>query len=91
VLRDGTVDGRVLIVMASLATAELLTSVEMAPGEPVDAANVELRVVDVDRVLDWLDVQSRLRPDRLEVRRDGPVTRLRLIYESQEPPGLFPS
>jgi hypothetical protein len=93
-LREGTVDGRVLIVLASLATADLVMSVEVPStrsGEPVGVPNLELGVVDVDRVLDWLDSQRRLRPDRMEVRREGSVTYLVLIYDTQEPPGLFPS
>jgi hypothetical protein len=94
VLREGTVDGRLLVVLASLATADLLTSVDTTSsgsGGPVSVANLELGVVDVDRVLDWLDGQSRLRPDRMEVRRDGSVTYLQLMYDTPEPPGLFPS
>jgi hypothetical protein len=94
VLREGMVDGRLLVVMASLATADLLTSVDTASsgsGGPVGVANLELGVVDVDRVLDWLDGQRRLRADRMEVRRDGSVTYLQLSYDTQEPPGLFPS
>jgi hypothetical protein len=94
VLREGTVDGRLLVVLASLATADLLTSVDTASsgsGGPVGVANLELGVVDVDRVLDWLDGQRRLRADRMEVRRDGSVTYLQLRYDTQEPPGLFPS
>ena len=48
-------------------------------------------VVDVDRVLDWLHIQSRLSPDRIEVRRESSVAYLVLIYDTPEPPGLFPS
>jgi hypothetical protein len=92
-LREGTVDGRVLVVLASLATADLITSVEMpsnGSGGPVGGANLELGVVDVDRVLDWLDGQHRLRPDGMEVRREGSVTYLQIRYDTPEPPGLFP-
>ena len=94
VLRDGMVDGRVLIVLASLATADLLTAVDTPSSESpasADVPNLELGVVDVDRVLDWLGDQRRLHPDRMEVRRDGSVTYLQLIYDTPEPPGLFPS
>jgi hypothetical protein len=93
-LREGTVDGRVLIVLASLATADLVTSVEVpstGPDTPVGGPNLELGVVDVDRVLDWLEGQRRLNPDRMEVRREGSVTCLVLMYDTPEPPGLFPS
>jgi hypothetical protein len=48
-------------------------------------------VVDVDRVLDWLEDQRRLRPDRVEVRHEAPVSFLLLVYDTPEPPGLFPS
>lgn len=94
VLREGTVDGRVLMVLASLASADLLESVEMpssGSGESTHMANVELGVVDVNRVLDWLDRQRRLSPDRLEVHREGSMAYLLLVYDTTEPPGLFPS
>jgi len=54
-------------------------------------ANVELGVVDVNHVLDWLDDQRKLRPDRLEVHREGSMAYLLLVYDTAEPPGLFPS
>ena len=79
-LREGNIDGRVLVVLASLATADLLTAVDVPPSGsvgPADAANLEMGVVDVERVLDWLDNQTRLHPDRMEVRRDGAA---RLIF-----------
>ncbi len=94
VLREGTVDGRVLVVLAALATADLLTVVDVPPSGSsgsADIANLELGVVDVDRVLDWLDGQSRLRPERVEARRESSVTYVLLIYNTPEPPGLFPS
>jgi hypothetical protein len=94
VLRKGTVDGRVLIVLASLASADLLATVELpssGPSGSIQVANVELGVEDVDYVLDWLDVQRNLRPDRMEVHREGSMAYLLLIYETPEPPGLFPS
>jgi hypothetical protein len=92
-LREGSVDGRVLVVLASLATADLVTSVEIPPngsGGSEGVADLELGVVDVDRVLDWLDDQRRLHPDRMEVRRAGSVTYLEFRYDTPEPPGLFP-
>jgi hypothetical protein len=91
VLRQGKVDGRLLIVLASLASADLLSAVGLAQGASADAAKLEMGVVDVDRVLDWLDGQSRLRPERVEVRREASVTYLLPIYNTPEPPGLFPS
>jgi hypothetical protein len=94
VLREGKVDGRVLIVLASLASADLLTAVDVPPsgsGGPADVANLEMGVVDVDHVLDWLDKQPRLRPDRVEARREASVAYLVLTYDTPEPPGLFPS
>ena len=93
-LREGKIDGRVLVVLASLATADLLTAVDVPPSGsvgPADAANLEMGVVDVERVLDWLDNQTRLHPDRMEVRREGSLAYLMLFYDSPEPPGLFPS
>jgi hypothetical protein len=93
-LREGTVDGRVLVVLASLATADLITAVDVPPngsGESTEVTNLEMGVVDVDRVLDWLHSQSRLSPDRMEVRRESSVAYLILIYDTREPPGLFPS
>jgi hypothetical protein len=91
VLRQGTVDGRVLIVLASLASADLLTAVDVPPGEPADPANLEMGVVDVDQVLAWLQRQRRLNPDRVEVRRQESTAYLLLIHNTPEPPGLFPS
>jgi hypothetical protein len=91
VLREGKVDGRLLIVLASLASADLLTAIQVSSGGPTDATNLEMGVVDVDRVLEWLDGQRRLRPDRVEVRREASVAYLLLIHNTPEPPGLFPS
>lgn len=90
-LREGRVDGRVLIVLASLASADMLTAVDLPPGGSVEAADLEMGVVDVEHVLDWLAGQRRLRPDRVEVRREASVAYLLLIHTSPEPPGLFPS
>jgi hypothetical protein len=91
VLREGTVDGRVLIVLASLASADLLTAVGVPGGGSADGATLEMGVVDVDRVLAWLDGQRRLRPDRVEVRRVGSVSYLLFSYHTAEPAELFPS
>lgn len=92
VLRSGEVDGRVLVVLASLAAAGQLAAVDVPRDEDArDAAAVELGVVDVDTVLGWLDTQPRLKPDHLEVRRDDSLSYLLLAYDSPEPPGLFPS
>ena len=94
VLREGKVDGRVLMILASLASAELLTAVDVpvsGSGGPADVVNLEMGVVDVDRVLDWLETQRRLSPDRVEVRREASVAYLLLTYDSPEPPELFPS
>lgn len=94
VLREGTVDGRVLMILASLASADLLTAVDVPDSGsdgPADVANVEMGVVDVDRVLDWLETQRRLRPDQVEVRREASVAYLLLTYDGPEPPGLFPA
>ncbi len=94
VLREGEVDGRVLMILAALASADLLTAVDVpvsGSARPADVANLEMGVVDVDRVLDWLDNQRRLSPDRVEVRREASVAYLKLTYDSPEPPGLFPS
>jgi hypothetical protein len=91
VLREGKVDGRVLVVLASLASADLLTAVDLPPGGSPEDANLEMGVVDVDHVLNWLNAQRRLRPDRVEVRREASVAYLLLIHNSPEPPGLFPS
>lgn len=93
-LREGKIDGRVLVVLASLATADLLTAVDVPPSGsvgPEGTANLEMGVVDVEGVLDWLDNQTRLHPDRMEVRREGSLAYLQLFYDSPEPPGLFPS
>jgi hypothetical protein len=91
VLREGKVDGRVLIVLASLASADLLTAIDVSSGGSAGAANLEMGVVDVDHVLEWLADQRRLRPDRVEVHRQASVAYLLLIYNTPEPPGLFPS
>ena len=91
-LREGKIDGRVLVVLASLATADLITAVDVPPTRgTAEVENLEMGVVDVDRVLDWLHIQSRLSPDRIEVRRESSVAYLVLIYDTPEPPGLFPS
>ena len=82
------------IILASLASADLLTAVEVpaiGSGGPADVANLEMGVVDVERVLGWLETQRRLPPERVEVRREASVAYLLLIYDSPEPPGLFPS
>ncbi|MGH8825840.1 MAG: hypothetical protein ACRDVN_15395 [Jiangellaceae bacterium] len=89
-LREGAVDGRVLIVLAALATEGYLTAVDASPASG-GAPEMELGVVDVDVVLDWLDQQPRVRPDHLQVRRVSAVAYLRLAYDTPEPPGLFPS
>jgi hypothetical protein len=91
VLREGRVDGRVLIVLASLASADMLTAVDLPAGGSVEDANLEMGVVDVEHVLDWLAGQRRLRPDRVEVHREASVAYLLLIHNSPEPAGLFPS
>ncbi len=79
-------------MLASLATADLITAVDVPPtGGTAEVENLEMGVVDVDRVLDWLHIQSRLSPDRIEVRRESSVAYLVLIYDTPEPPGLFPS
>lgn len=91
ILRQGAVDGRVLIVLAALATEGYLTAVEVAPAASGGAPELELGVVDVDVVLDWLDRQPRVQPDHLQVRRQSSVAYLRLAYRTPEPAGLFPS
>jgi len=91
VLRAGKVDGRTLVVLASLATADLLTLVDVPPGGSADAGELEMGVVDMDKVLGWLGVQSKLRPDRVVARREASVTCIELIYDTPEPAGLFPS
>jgi hypothetical protein len=93
-LRSGSVDGRVLIVMAALASGNRLQTVDVPPPgttAPTSASDLELGVSEVDSVLQWLDSQIVLRPDRLEVRREASRSYIRLIYSSPEPPGLFPS
>ncbi|HJU97409.1 MAG TPA: hypothetical protein VJ644_05500 [Jiangellaceae bacterium] len=91
ILREGAVDGRVLLVLAALATEGYLTAVDVAPAAPGGAPELELGVADVDVVLDWLDQQPRVRPDHLQVRRHFSVAYLRLNYRTPEPAGLFPS
>jgi len=91
ILREGAVDGRVLIVLAALATEGYLTAVDVAPAAPGGTPELELGVADVDVVLDWLDQQPRVRPDHLQVRRQSSVAYLRLAYRAPEPAGLFPS
>jgi hypothetical protein len=91
ILREGAVDGRVLIVLAALATEGYLTAVDVTPAAPGGTPELELAVSDVDVVLDWLDQQPRVRPDHLQVRRKSSVAYLRLAYRTPEPAGLFPS
>jgi hypothetical protein len=92
VLRSGAVDGRVLLALPALATANYLVMIDVPPADGVTTSTeIELGVTDVDAVLTWLDMQPKLRPDRVEIRRDTPHSFLRLIYQSPEPPGLFPS
>ncbi len=90
VLRGGHVDGRVLMVLASLATLGQLIAVD-APGGVEAETPVEMGVVSVDSVLDWLEAQPQLRPDHTQARREGSITYLLLAYDTPEPPGLFPS
>jgi hypothetical protein len=90
VLRDGHVDGRVLVVLASLASLGQLVAVDVPDGEEAETP-VELGVESVDTVLDWLEAQPQLRPDHTQARREGSVTYLLLAYDTPEPPGLFPS
>jgi hypothetical protein len=93
-LRSGAVDGRVLIVMAALASGNRLHTIDVPPSDSPTATtstDLELGVIEVDSVLQWLDSQIVLRPDRLEVRREASRSYVRLIYSSPEPPGLFPS
>jgi hypothetical protein len=91
-LRSGAVDGRVLIVMAALASGDRLHEIDVAPpAASAPTANLELGVSEVDSVLQWLDSQIVLRPDRIEVRREASRSYVRLVYSSPEPPGLFPS
>lgn len=90
VLRNGQVDGRVLVALASLAAAGHLIAVDVPP-EPDGSPTVEMGVADVDVVLDWLETQPQLRPDHVEVRRDDSTSFILLGYDSPEPPGLFPS
>ena len=93
-LRSGAVDGRVLIVMSALASQNRLQTVDVpSPGTaaPNSGSELELGVTEVDSVLQWLNSQIALRPDRLEVRSDATRSYLRLIYSTPEPAGLFPS
>jgi hypothetical protein len=92
VLRSGAVDGRVLLALAALASTNHLVMIDVSPDDGVTTpTEVELGVTDVDAVLAWLDTQPKLRPDHVEIRRDTPHSFLRLIYQSPEPAGLFPS
>jgi hypothetical protein len=92
VLRSGAVDGRVLLVLAGLASNHSLAVIDVAPDDGITTSSeIEIGVNDVDAVLAWLDTQPKLRPDQVEIRRDGSRSFLRLIYQSPEPPGLFPS
>ena len=90
VLRGGHVDGRVLVVLASLATLGQLIAVDVPDGVEAETP-VEMGVVSVDAVLDWLEAQPQLRPDHTQARREGSVTFLLLVYDTPEPPDLFPS
>ena len=90
VLRGGHVDGRVLVVLASLATLGQLIAVDVPDAVEAETP-VEMGVVSVDTVLDWLEAQPQLRPDQTQARREGSVTYLLLAYDTPEPPGLFPS
>jgi hypothetical protein len=90
ILREGAVDGRVLIVLAALATEGYLTAVDVTPAASGGTPELELGVADVDVVLDWLDEQPRVRPDHLQVRRQSSVAYLQLTYRTPEPAGLFP-
>ena len=90
VLRDGHVDGRVLVVLASLATLGQLVAIDVPDGDEAETP-VELGVESVDTVLDWLEAQPQLRPDHTLARRQGSVTYLLLAYDTPGPPGLFPS
>jgi len=91
-LRSGAVDGRVLIVLAALSTERRVTAITATPSQDANApAELELGVIQVDAVLEWLDKQPDLRPDRFEARRSGDLTYLRLEYDSPEPRGLFTS
>jgi hypothetical protein len=90
VLRSGQVDGRVLVVLASLATLGQLIAVDVPDGVEAETP-VEMGVVSVDTVLDWLEAQPQLRPDHTQARREGSVTYVLLAYDTPEPPGLFPS
>jgi len=91
ILREGAVDGRVLIVLAALATEGYLTAVDVTPAASGGTPDLELGVADVDVVLDWLDEQPLVRPDHLQVRRQSSVAYLQLAYRTPEPAGLFPS
>jgi hypothetical protein len=90
VLRGGHVDGRVLMVLASLATLGQLIAVDVSDGVEAETP-VEMGVVSVDSVLDWLEAQPQLRPDHTQARRESSITYLLLAYDTPEPPGLFPS
>jgi hypothetical protein len=92
VLRSGAVDGRVLLALAALASTHSVVMIDVPPDDGITTpSEIELGVTDVDAVLAWLEAQPKLRPDRVEIRRDGTYSFLRLIYQSPEPPGLFPS
>src|SRR5918996_1774236 len=90
VLRGGHVDGRVLVVLASLAALGQLIAVDVPDGVEAETP-VEIGVVSVDAVLDWLEAQPQLRPDHAQARREGSVTYLLLVYDTPEPTDLFPS
>ena len=91
-LRSDAVDGRILIVLAALSTERRVTAITATPSPDANApAELELGVIQVDAVLEWLDKQPDLRPDRFEARRSGDLTYLRLEYDSPEPRGLFTS
>lgn len=94
-LRSGAVDGRVLLVLATLAADGRLTEVDVPPapaaGGTGDPGALEFAAVDIDGVLVWLDTQPALVPDRVQVRREDSATYVRLEYDTPEPPGLFAS
>jgi hypothetical protein len=92
VLRSGAVDGRVLLIVAGLASTNTLVMIDVPPDDGVTTSSeIELAVTDVNAALAWLDTQPKLRPERVEIRRDSSRSFIRLIYQSPEPPDLFPS
>jgi hypothetical protein len=92
VLRSGAVDGRVLLIVAELASTNTLLMIDVPPDDGVTTSSeIELGVTDINAVLAWLDTRPKLRPERVEIRRDSSRSFIRLIYQSPEPPDLFPS